>query len=395
LLGLIALASVAVLHAMGSLLAGALLVIPAATTRMLFDRLLPWQLATIALVLVQGTVGLWLSVELNAPSGATIAVLGGSMFAIGATVLCIGRRGRRSVAVAAVVVGTIALAGCGGSADSASAPKVVGSTTIVSDLIRNVGGDAVDVDQILQPNSDPHDYEPRPADVSAVADAKLVLSSGLGLDEFMDSVVDSSGTKARFVELGDFAHTGNADPHWWQDPHNTKLVVAAIAKELARVAPDEADAIEDRARSYTRKLNTLDAEIENCIGEVAKADRRLVTDHDAFGYYARRYGIRVVGAVIPSMTTQAQPNAGDLSRLSRLVRSEHVKAVFPEQALSHKLADAIARQTGARSDLVLYGDALGPAGSAGETYLKLMATNTEKIVQGLSGGTESCRISPG
>ena len=119
-----------------------------------------------------------------------------------------------------------------------------------------------------------------------------------------------------------------------------------------------------------------------------------MTSHDAFGYYAERYGIKVVGAVIPATTTQAQPNSGDLAQLSRTIRSEHVKAVFPEQALNKKLTDAIAKQTGARSDLVLYGDALGPAGSAGDTYLKLLATNTERIAVGFSGGSRHCSIRP-
>ena len=123
---------------------------------------------------------------------------------------------------------------------------------------------------------------------------------------------------------------------------------------------------------------------------LARAERRLVTDHDAFGYFAARYGIEVVGAVIPSQVTQAQPSAGDTARLIALVRREHVLAIFPESSLNRRLAEQIAREAGARADLVLYGDTLGPAGSAGATYLGMERANADAMVRGFTGGREGC-----
>ena len=128
---------------------------------------------------------------------------------------------------------------------------------------------------------------------------------------------------------------------------------------------------------------------------VPAADRKLVTDHDAFGYFAARYGIQVVGAVIPSQTTQAQPSAQDLSNLVDLIRRQGVKAIFPESSLSPKLAETIASQTGASSNHTLYGDTLGPDGSSGDTYLRMEAANANAMIQGFTGGSTLCSISTG
>jgi ABC-type Zn uptake system ZnuABC Zn-binding protein ZnuA len=142
-------------------------------------------------------------------------------------------------------------------------------------------------------------------------------------------------------------------------------------------------------------VRSLERAITSCIHRVPLSQRKLVTDHDAFAYFARRYGIRIVGAVIPSRTTEAQPSAGELSKLVSLVQREHVRAVFPESSTSPKLARAIARETGASSDFTLYGDTLGPAGSDGDTYLDMEATNAERIARGLSGGLVRCSIPTG
>jgi ABC-type Zn uptake system ZnuABC Zn-binding protein ZnuA len=404
LLGLIAVASVAVLHAMGALLAGALLVIPAATTRFFFDRMLAWQIATVILVLIEGAGGLVLSVELNAPPGATIAAIGGGVFLVAAVLRAYEHLlPARAPLLGATALAVVALAGCGSASNGGDKPKVVASTTILGDMTRQIAGPDFDVQQVLQPNSDPHTYEPRPADVKAIASANLVLASGLGLDRFMNTSVKSSGTSAKLDEVGDVVKhplTGfdegptGQDPHWWQNPRNAEFVADEIAKQLKAIAPQHTAEIDRRVARYKKQIARVDGEIASCIEKVPLNERKFVTSHDAFGYYARRYGIKVVGAVIPATTTQAQPNAGDLARLSRTIRAQHVKAIFPEQALNKKLTDAIARQTGARSDLVLYGDALGPVGSAGDTYLKLLATNTERIAIGFSGGSRHCSIKP-
>ena len=140
------------------------------------------------------------------------------------------------------------------------------------------------------------------------------------------------------------------------------------------------------------KLRRLDRDLRGCLSRIPASRRKLVTDHDAFGYFARRYRIDVVGAVIPSQTTQAQPSARELARLADLVRKQHVAAVFPERSLNSKLARAIARETGANAGYTLYGDTLGPAGSDADTYLKMAAANARTIALGLSRGRVRCAI---
>jgi len=128
----------------------------------------------------------------------------------------------------------------------------------------------------------------------------------------------------------------------------------------------------------------------SCFAAVPRAERKLVTDHDAFAYFARRYGITIVGAVIPSQTTQSQPSAGETAKLVELVRREHVKAVFPEQSVNARLVETVARETGVSSDHRLYGDTLGPKGSTGATYLRMEAANANEMVRGFTGGARGC-----
>jgi ABC-type Zn uptake system ZnuABC Zn-binding protein ZnuA/ABC-type Mn2+/Zn2+ transport system permease subunit len=404
LLGLVALAMVAALTVVGALLVAALFVVPAITARLLTDRLLSWQLLSIGLVALEGTVGLWLSVKTNAPPGATIACIGGATFAVvAATRTWI--RGPRGATAAAALGALALLAGCGTSSSGSEGKlDVVATTTQAGDFVREVGGEAVEVDQILQPNSDPHDYEPRPSDVEAVAGARMVFASGDGLDEWIEEVVSDSGGDAKIVDLGAVApirlpagkeeHDFAYDPHWWHDPRNAEAAVREIEATLAAADPSHRADFESNADAYLAQLQALDAKIANCIGSVPASQRKLVTDHDAFGYFANRYGVEVVGAVIPSQTTQAQASAKDLSELAKTIEAEDVKAVFPESTLSANVVEAIARQTGASADYTLYGDTLGPEGSSGDTYLRMEEANADAVVRGFTGGSRGCEVNP-
>jgi ABC-type Zn uptake system ZnuABC Zn-binding protein ZnuA/ABC-type Mn2+/Zn2+ transport system permease subunit len=410
LLALVALAAVATLTILGALLATALLVVPAATTRLVVDRIRPWQLATVALVVAEGIAGLWLSVELNAPPGATIATLAGTVFAIVAVARALAPRRRAAAALAGAAALAVLLAGCGSGGDAESTAaggvgpiKVVASTTQLGDVAREVGGGAVKVTQILRPNTDPHDYEPRPADIEATANADVVLTSGDNLDRWMGDVVKNAGGSPTVVDVGagrPDALAGESggpeaskfDPHWWHDPRNVEFATERIRDALGAAEPKARPAIDRGAAAYLRKLRALDAGIARCISRVPAAQRKLVTDHDAFGYFAKRYGIQVVGAVIPSQTTQAQASAGELSRLIGVIRREGVKAVFPESSVNPKLAEAIARQTSATAGYTLYGDTLGPQGSVGATYLRSEVANADAMVRGFTAGAQRCTI---
>jgi ABC-type Zn uptake system ZnuABC Zn-binding protein ZnuA/ABC-type Mn2+/Zn2+ transport system permease subunit len=413
LLGLIALAIAAALSVVGALLVSALFVVPAATARLLTRRMRSWQLASVALVALEGTVGLWLSVKTDAPPGATIACVAGAVFVLVALARTLAARTpRRAAALAGAVVAVGLLgAGCGSSSSEEGKLEVVATTTQIGDWVRAVGGDAVAVDQILQPNTDPHEYEPRPSDIAAVAGASLVFVSGDGLDGWIEEVVDDSGSDATVVDLGavvperlpgeghegesEDEHEGHEeesrfDPHWWHDPRNAEAAVREIERRLIAADPSRRRLFVDGANYYWNQLVTLDLNIAACIESLPVRQRRLVTDHDALGYFAHRYGLDVVGTVIPSQTTQAQASAKDLSALADTIERERVRAVFPESSLSSKVADAIARQTGASAEQTLYGDTLGPEGSDGEAYLGMEAANADAIVRGLSGGKRGC-----
>jgi ABC-type Zn uptake system ZnuABC Zn-binding protein ZnuA/ABC-type Mn2+/Zn2+ transport system permease subunit len=404
LLGLVALAMVAALTVVGALLVAALFVVPAITARLLTDRLLSWQLLSIGLVALEGTAGLWLSVKTNAPPGATIACVAGAAFAAVAVARALIRVPR--AATIATALGALALlAGCGAASGNGDGGKiaVVATTTQVGDFAREVGGEAVEVEQILQPNSDPHDYEPRPSDVEAVADAELVFVSGRGLDDWAEELVSDSGGDAKIVDLGAIGpirlpgegeDASGLDPHWWHDPRNVEAATRGIENALAVAAPSHKAELIRNADAYLAELKALDAGIAKCIDSVPASQRKLVTDHDAFGYFANRYGLEVVGAVIPSQTTQAQASAKDLSELAKTIEVENVKAVFPESSLSADVVEAIARQTGASAEYTLYGDTLGPEGSSGDTYLRMEEANADAVVRGLTNGGRGCELNP-
>jgi zinc/manganese transport system substrate-binding protein len=379
--------------------------VPAVTTRLLLHRLRSWQVATVLLAAAEGVFGLWLSVQTDAPPGATIAVVAGGAFAVAALARVL--RTRRAVALAAVAAAGLVAGGCGASSSGDRLP-VVATTPVVADLARQVGGDAVEVTQLLHPNSDPHEYEPRPSDVVRTAEARVVLESGFGLDHWIGDVVEEGGADADVVDLSahlpvalaadgehahdadEHAHGGDHDPHWWHDPRNAIAAVREIEQALAQADPAGRAAFARRADAAVARLRALDAETRRCLDRVPSDERKLVTDHDALGYFAHRYGLDVVGAVIPSQTTRAQASAGEVAGLVRTIRAEGVRAIFPESSVNRKLASAIAEQTGARIGEPLYGDTLGPEGSTGATYLAAERHNADAIARGISGGAVRC-----
>ncbi|MCB0829677.1 MAG: zinc ABC transporter substrate-binding protein [Solirubrobacterales bacterium] len=411
LLAVVAITVVATLSAVGALLVSTLVVVPAATARLFTRRVLTLVCASVALVAVEGTFGLWLSVQTNAPPGATIAVTSGVAF--GVALLARSRAVKRALRPLAMAAAVIALAllgtGCGTRSSGGDGPKVVATTTQVGDFVSEVGGEKVDLTTILKPNTDPHEYEPRPSDVQAVADADIIFRSGGHLDDWTDDLIKDSGSDATVVDLsqdlpvrlfgtGDHEHQGEDqtddgeefDPHWWQDPVNARFASARIESVLAAANPEEADYYRGRSRRFDNKITDLTDRTRTCIRRVPVGERKIVTDHDAFGYFTNRFGIETVGTVIPALTTEAQPSAGDLADLEKTIRSENVKAIFPEESVSPALSEALAKDTSASSDYSLYGDTLGPEGTPGESWLGSMKSNVNSIVAGMSGGRVTC-----
>jgi ABC-type Zn uptake system ZnuABC Zn-binding protein ZnuA len=309
---------------------------------------------------------------------------------------------RRALRAAALLLAGALATGCGsgggaGGTGGTDALRVVATTPVVADFLRNVGGDRVGVTQILKPGVDPHDYEPSPADLQALADADLVVQNGVGLEAWLDETVASSGYSGEVVDAsqgisirrGDGGEEqAEGDPHVWHDPRNAKVMVAAIAAALGRQDPADKPAYDRNAAAYSAELEALDAANRAKIGSIPPGLRKLVTDHDAFGYYCDRYGVAMVGSIVPSFDTSAELSGKELSDLVARIRSTGVRAVFSEASLPARTAETVARQAGVEvvsGEDALYADGLGPDGSPGATYLGAERHNTDTIVRALGG----------
>jgi zinc/manganese transport system substrate-binding protein/manganese/iron transport system substrate-binding protein len=285
--------------------------------------------------------------------------------------------------------------GCG-SGDEAPASgkmlKVVATTTQLTDFTSVIAGSRADVYDVVKANVDAHDFEPSPADLEAIRDADVVIQNGVGLETWLEETIDSAAPSGEVVDAskgvevraGAGADEKDGDPHIWFAPENAKVMVANITKALVAVDPSGASTYQANQRAYAAELDSLDAEIASALSGLT--NKKLVSNHDAFGYYVERYGLEFVGSVIPSFDTQAELSSGDIAELVDKIKAEGVKAVFSEASLPPKTAEAIASQAGVKvveGDDALFSDSLGPPGSGGDTYLKMQRHNTKVIVENL------------
>lgn len=312
---------------------------------------------------------------------------------------------RAAVAIAAASVVAASLTACGSDAAAGGASpaagngtvKVVATTTQVADFVRAIGGDRVTVTQLVKPNASPHEYEPTPDAIRAIGQAGLLVKNGVGLeDEWLPKTVQASGFHGTEVDSstgvklrqGEDESTGKPvdDPHIWHNPQNAKIMCETIEKALIKADPAHTSDYQDHFTAYAAKLDALDKDIEGRVNALPESDRKLVTNHDAFGYYVDRYHLTFVGSVIPDFSDQAELSGTQLDGLVQKIKDEKVKAVFGESSLPPKTAETIAQQAGVKviaGDGSLYGDSLGPQGSAGDTYLKSEEFNTRTIVDAL------------
>jgi ABC-type Zn uptake system ZnuABC Zn-binding protein ZnuA len=310
-----------------------------------------------------------------------------------------GAMGRRQVGLVAACLAVLLMAGCSGPGSASGGRRaaagdgelrVVATTTQVADLATNVGGDRARVTSLLKPGIDPHDYEPSPADIDAIAHADLVLENGVGLEAWLRDTIEGSGFHGPVVDTSRGVRLrmveGAPDPHIWQDPHNAERMAANIEQGLAAAEPSAAGAFRANLAAYTGQLQALDAEVQRQVDSLA--NRKVVTDHDAFGYYLDRYGLELVGTVIPSFDSSAELSGRDIRDLVAKVRATGVKAIFAETTLSPRAAETIGREAGVKvvtGPDALYGDSLGPPGSDGDTYIRMIRHNTATIVGNLGG----------
>ena len=272
-------------------------------------------------------------------------------------------------------------------------PTIVVTTNILGDIVTQAVGDLAEVEVVMPVGADPHDFAPSARQAESMENADLLVTNGAGFEEGMREVieqVESSGTPvfsfADQVELIEFSgeeHIGD-DPHIWNDPSRMITAVEAFGVEFASLGGVDAAAVEAQVQSYVDELTALDAEMEDTLSTIPAEQRVLVTNHVVFGYFADRFSFEVVGAVIPSSTTNAEPSTAEVEALVALIEQEQIPAIFADTSSPSRLAGAIASSASGDVQVVaLYSESLGEPGSGADSYLTMMATNATLIADAL------------
>jgi zinc/manganese transport system substrate-binding protein len=290
--------------------------------------------------------------------------------------------GDRMLRLIAIVV--LLIAGCPARADGPLG--VVASFSILGDFARSVGGERVAVTTLVGADSDVHVYTPSPVDAKKIADAKLVIVNGLGLEGWLPRLVQSSGGKARIVTATAGIATrklgSDADPHAWQSVPNAKIYVANIRDALSRLDPAGAASYRDNAEAYLAKLDALDLEVKAAVAQIPATARKVISTHDAFGYFADAYGVAFVAP--QGVSTDADVSARDIAAIITQVRQQKIPAVFLENISDPRLMRRIAAETGAQIGGTLYSDSLtGEKGDA-PTYIDMVRHNIRALTSALT-----------
>lgn len=304
--------------------------------------------------------------------------------------------------------------------------KVMATNSIVANMVKNVGGDLIDLSYLLPVGSDPHSFQATPQDIAQVAAAHVLFANGLGLEEFLSELITNAGGQVALVSLsegvetrrmgeaemaadehggvehapggeyqagkepeehvgddGEHAHAhSGTDPHTWTTPANAIVFVQNVEKALSILDPANAATYKANTEQYQGQLKELDGWIKAQIETIPAENRKLVTDHTVFGYYADRYGLEQVGAVIPSLSTAAESSAQELAALEEVIKEQGVKAIFVGNTVNPALEQRVAEDTGLKL-VTLFTESLGPEGSGVETYLDYTRYNTNAIVEAL------------
>ena len=300
----------------------------------------------------------------------------------------------------------VILAGCGtapaGSPDTGL--RVVASTTIIGDVVAQVGGDLINLTVLFPPGADPHTFEPRPQDIAAISDANVVVIHGLDLEETLNTTLDANVNgllvhAAEGIDLLEFAddeheheeedHSGEEehahegiDPHTWTDPNNVIIWTENIASALSEADPANAEKYRSNAEAYINELRELDAWIRAQVDAIPAGKRALVTDHASFGYFADEYGFEQVGLVVASLSTNASPSAKELAELTDAIKEHNVPAIFVGTTVNPALSEQVASDTGAQV-VFLYTGSLSEPGGEADSYLAFMKYNVMAIVEAL------------
>ncbi len=276
--------------------------------------------------------------------------------------------------------------------------KVIATTTQIRSMAEAVAGNSsassgqvlATVRSIIPPGADPHEFEPKPSDVRAISESALVLKNGVGLDDWVDKIINNAGGQRPLVVVSKGVpirkggeNEAGGDPHIWFDVTNAMTMTRNIRDAFIQVDGQHAEAYKTNADAYLAKLAGLDKYIMDQVATIPPSQRKMVTNHDAFGYFINRYGLTFVGSIIPSMSTNAQPSANDVTQLIQKIKAEHIKAIFLESSINPSLAKQLGNDAGVKVVDTLYGDSLGGPNTPGGTYESMMRYDADTIVSAL------------
>lgn len=273
-----------------------------------------------------------------------------------------------------------------GPSRAAERLDVVASFSIIGDFVRNVGGNSVSVTTLVGPDSDAHVYAPTPADAKKIAGARLIFVNGLGFEGWLPRLVQSSGSRAKIVTASDGISPlrlgSAADPHAWQSVGNAKVYVANISRALAAADPDGAEQFRKNAQAYVETLDALDREVRDAVARIPPDRRKVISTHNAFGYFAAGYGIEFIAPL--GVSTESEPSARDIARIITQIRTAGIPAVFLENITDPRLMGRISAETGARIGGTLYSDSLTGEKGDSPTYIAMVRHNIKTLTSALS-----------
>jgi ABC-type Zn uptake system ZnuABC Zn-binding protein ZnuA len=281
---------------------------------------------------------------------------------------------------------------------------VLAAESFLADIAQNVAGDRLVVGSLLPSGLDPHAFEPTPKDVAKIADSNVLIVNGAGLEQWLANILESAGGQRLVIEASsglsptrrsdeeivcappgaaDDEHGAGGDPHFWLDPMLVIRYVENIRDGFSQADPQGKESYEDNAAAYITRLEELDAWIAEQVATIPPERRLLVTNHESLGYFADRYGFKLIGAILPSFSTGASPSAGDLARLADCIKSSGTQAIFLETGSNPQLAEQLAKETGIQVVTELYSHSITPPGGNAPDYISMMKYNTEAIVNAL------------
>ncbi|MBR0969331.1 metal ABC transporter solute-binding protein, Zn/Mn family [Bradyrhizobium japonicum] len=263
--------------------------------------------------------------------------------------------------------------------------NVVASFSILADFVRNVGGDRINLTTLVGTDSDVHVYTPAPSDAKRIADAKLVIVNGLGLEGWLPRLVQSSGARAQVVTasagIAPLKLGSAADPHAWQSVPNAKVYVTDIASALAAADPDDAEFFRAKAKAYLDKLETLDREVREAVAKIPPERRKVISTHDAFGYFAAEYGVQFIAPL--GVSTETEPSARDIAGIIGQIKAQKIPAVFLENISDDRLIRRIAAETGSKVGGTLISDGLTAEKGLAPTYIDMVRHNIKALTSAL------------